>query len=198
VKLRKSVITALTTFTVLAIFAQVCFAFLLLTEDKGVAQMFPEGGDIKKIEHTLTDAEIAAVKGRLGGKFVHFQVGSKSADVVAQSAYTFYVGSKDVAIIEEQPGKWGPVKFIIAIDATGKVTNLAVMEYKEKRGRPIARRNFLSQFVGKGSADPISVKSGKGIKRDIRSVSGATISSDCTCFAVKKAIALYEEVYKKM
>ena len=36
-----------------------------------------------------------------------------------------------------------------------------------------------------------------GVARDIRAISGATISSDCTCFSVKKAIAIYEEVFKK-
>ncbi len=103
-----------------------------------------------------------------------------------------------IAIIDAQPGKWGHDEFIIAIDLnTGKINNMAVMSYKEKRGRPIARLNFLKQFFGKGSIDPISVKSAKGIRKDIRAISGATISSDCACFAVKKVIAIYEEVFLK-
>ena len=71
------------------------------------------------------------------------------------------------------------------------------MEYKEKRGQPIARRNFLDQFVNKSDKDPISVRGEKGIPKDIRQISGATISSDCTCFAVKKVLALYKNVYMK-
>ena len=65
------------------------------------------------------------------------------------------------------------------------------MSYKEKRGRPIARKSFLKQFIGKRSGDPVQVR------KDIRAISGATISSDATCFAVKKAIAIVETVILK-
>jgi Na+-translocating ferredoxin:NAD+ oxidoreductase RnfG subunit len=47
----------------------------------------------------------------------------------------------------------------------------------------------LDQFTGKGSSDPIA------LNKDIRAISGATISSDATCFAVKKVLALYEEAF---
>jgi len=176
-------------------------AFTLLTKEQALKKMFPDVDEVKNTNHVLSDAEITSIKERLGGAFVHYQKGSQSENIVEATAYDFYIGMKNnmivrIAIIEEQPGKWGPVKFIIAIDAiTGKVNNLSVMSYKEKRGRPIARQNFLKQFFGKGSSDPISVKSGKGIRKDIRAISGATISSDCACFAVKKVLALYENVY---
>lgn len=94
-----------------------------------------------------------------------------------------------VAIIDEEPGKWGPVDFIIALDLRGAVTRVEVLSYQEKRGQPIARHSFMSQFEGKTSKDPIQVY------KDITGVSGATISSRCTTFAVRKAIVLYEELY---
>lgn len=34
----------------------------------------------------------------------------------------------------------------------------------------------------------------KGVNQNEK-ISGATISSDCACFAVKKVIALYEELF---
>lgn len=179
-----------------------CFAIELLNKEKALKKMFPDEKNIVTEVRALTDDEIARIKERLGGKLVHFQKGSKlkkskaAAEVEKGTIeYTFYFVEKDgirekVAVIEEQPGKWGTVKFIIALNAkTAKVENLAVMAYKEKRGRPIARRNFLKQFIGKGSDDKIKVR------KDIRAISGATISSDSTCFAVKKVIVLYEEVF---
>ncbi|MBT4482680.1 MAG: FMN-binding protein [Candidatus Latescibacteria bacterium] len=186
------------------LFAANCFAITLLTKEQALKEMFPDVDEVKTSNHVLTEAEISKIKEKLGGALVHFQKGSQSEDVSEAHNYDFYIGMKGnkvvrIAIIEEQPGKWGPVEFIIAIDAnTGKVNNLAVMSYKEKRGRPIARNNFLKQFFGKGSSDPISVKSGKGIRRDIRAISGATISSDCACFAVKKALAIHDNVYVNM
>lgn len=171
------------------------FAITLLTKEQALKEMFPDSDKIETQNRVLTAAEISAVKARLGGKLIHFQKGSASKEVEETTKYDFYFGIKDnqkasVAVIEEQPGKWGPVEFIILLDPnTAKVKNLAVMSYQEKRGRPIARKNFLDQFVGKGSEDALAVR------KDIRAISGATISSDCACFAVKKVIALYETLF---
>jgi len=135
--------------------------------------------------------------GLLGGSLVHFQKGSESEAVSETTEFEFFYGIKEgkktsVAIIDQQPGKWGPVVYVILLDMkTAKVKDMAVMSYKEKRGRPIARKNFLKQFFGKGSSDPIKVR------KDIRAISGATISSNATCFAVKKAIAVVEAIILK-
>jgi Na+-translocating ferredoxin:NAD+ oxidoreductase RnfG subunit len=169
-------------------------AMTLLTQEQAMKEMFPNADRVVAQTRTPADAELAKIKARLGGTLVHFQRGSESASVQEKSEFTFYVGYLKnqpigVALIEEQPGKWGPVTYIIMMDpSTAKVKNLAVMSYEEKRGRPIARRNFLDQFLGKGSADAFKVH------KDIRAVSGATISSDATCFAVKKATVLCEEL----
>jgi Na+-translocating ferredoxin:NAD+ oxidoreductase RnfG subunit len=185
----------------------ICFssngnAVTLLTEEDALVEMFPDVDEVVSETVTLTAEKLSVVKERLGGSLVHFQKGSKSENVAETAQITLHYGIKDgkkvrMAIIDVQPGKWGPVVFIVAIDtATATVQNMAVMSYVEKRGRPIARKNFLKQFLGKGSSDHISVRSGKGVRVDIRAVSGATISSDATCFSVKKVIAIYEEVSK--
>ena len=187
----------------LTAFAVNSFAVTLLTEEAALKEMFPDCDEVVTTTHEMTADEIAKVKERMGGNLVHFQDGSKSGNVAEQTKYNFYIGMKGgekirMAVMEAQPGKWGPVQFVVAIDVkTEKVNNLAVMMYVEKRGRPIARKNYLKQFIGKGSSDAISVRSKKGVRRDIRAVSGATISSDCTCFAVRKVVALFDEVYKK-
>jgi len=172
-----------------------CFAMRLLTKEEALKQMFPEAQSIVNNTRLMTVDEVEKIKNRLGGQLVHYQEGSKSEKMEEQLEYHFYYSvvngvKTGVAIIESQPGKWGPVEFCIALDPkTAKVKNLAVMSYEEKRGRPIARNNFLNQFIGKGSKDPLQVR------KDIRAISGATISSDCTCFAVRKAIVVYEELF---
>jgi Na+-translocating ferredoxin:NAD+ oxidoreductase RnfG subunit len=169
----------------------------LLTQEQAVKEMFPDVDEVKTETKTLTPQEITKVKAKLGGNLFHFTESSSKEQVKSENTYTVFYGIKNkntvrIAIIDEQPGKWGPVEFILAIDtATSKINNLAVMSYKEQRGRPIARVNFLKQFFGKGSVDPVA------IRKDIRAISGATVSSDCACFAVKKAIVMYEEVLKK-
>ena len=96
-----------------------------------------------------------------------------------------------MAIVDEEPGKWGPVKFIIAMDLRGVVKVVKVMSYHEKRGRPIARSSYMKQYKGKTGKSTLQVG------KDIIGISGATISSRSATFAVKKAIVLYEEIYLK-
>ncbi len=169
----------------------------LLTQEQAIQEMFPDVDEVSNRTLTASNDQINRIKEKLGGSLIHYQRGSESEMVQEKTEFKFLFGIKDgkeigVAMIEEQPGKWGPVTYIIMLDpATAKVKNLAVMSYKEKRGRPIARRSFLKQFIDKGSSDPIKVR------KDIRGISGATISSDATCFAVKKVIVVYEELFLK-
>ena len=169
-------------------------AFTLLTEKEALVEVF--GPDVKIIKQTvrLKGDTLDRIQKRLGGNLVYYQEGSESAVVTAKKRVTFYFAEKDgekvgVAMIDVEPGKWGPVEFIVAMDLTGVVTGVRVMSYQEKRGRPIARRSYLDQYVGKSSKSMLQVG------RDITGVSGATISSRSATFTVKKAIAIFEEVY---
>jgi Na+-translocating ferredoxin:NAD+ oxidoreductase RnfG subunit len=177
-------------------FSQNCHAIRLLTQDQAVKNLFPDVDKVNIQSKTLSADEISTIKSKLGGNLFHYTESSTKEKINKDNTYTFIYGIKNnktarIAIIDEQPGKWGPVEFIIVIDTiTGKINNLAVMSYVEKRGRPIARNNFLKQFINKGITDKIA------IQKDIHAISGATVSSDCTCFAVKKAIVIYETVFK--
>jgi Na+-translocating ferredoxin:NAD+ oxidoreductase RnfG subunit len=164
----------------------------LLSEKEAFTEMFPEADNVTPDNRKVNQDQTEKIKKRLGGKIVHYQEGSNPKEI---KDVVFYVASKNgkktsVGLIVEQPGKWGPVKYMIVVDPEkSNIQNLTIMSYTEKRGRPIARRNFLKQFIGKSSLDPIAVS------KDINGISGATISSDATCFAVKLTLALYEEVY---
>ncbi|MBM3331295.1 FMN-binding protein [candidate division WOR-3 bacterium] len=184
----------LITALLLVVFAGPAGAVVLLNHDAALKAMFPDAGKVLPEATALTAEQIAAVKAVCGGKWTMYPAGAKTDDVAVNDTVTFYFGTKDgkktgVAVMEMQPGKWGPVHYIVALDLTGKVTNMAVMSYVEQRGRPISTRRFLEQFIGKTSKSALSVG------KDVDAVSGATISSRATAFAVKKAIALYEAVY---
>ncbi len=171
------------------------YAVRLLSEKIALKKMMPDVEKIVAEKRTISDQEKVKIKERLGGIMVFHQPGSESEKIYERSEYTFHFGMKGgskskVAVVEKQPGKWGPVEYIIALDVkTAKVTDLAVMSFTERRGRPIARRNFLKQFIGKGNRDALK------IRKDIRGITGATISSAATCFAVRKISALYEVLF---
>lgn len=191
----KKHLTVIIVCVIIGILSTSVYAVRLLTKKIALKKMLPEAESIVEETRKLTKEEKEKIKKNLGGVMVFYQHGSESEKVYERTEYTFYFGMKDgkktgVAIIDKQPGKWGPVEYIIALDATtAKVTDLAVMSYTERRGRPIARRNFLKQFVGKHNTDPIKVR------KDIRNITGATISCVATCFAIKKISTLYEVLY---
>jgi Na+-translocating ferredoxin:NAD+ oxidoreductase RnfG subunit len=184
----------LAAFALAFVFVRPALGVVLLNQDAALKAMFPDADKVVTEEKTLTPDQLKAVKGQLGDKWTLYPAGSKSDELKETDKATFYFGTKadkktGVAVVEVQPGKWGPVKYIIAMDLNGKVTNLAVMSYVEQRGRPISTRRFLGQFIGKTAKSPLQVG------KDVDAVSGATISSRASAFAVKKAIALYETAY---
>ncbi len=191
---KRSVLSAVAVIGLLVALSGTCYAMRLLSQEEALKKVF--GPDVKIVTENkeLTEPALSKAKERLGGGLVYYQKGSKSEKVDAKTSFDFYVALKDgkktgVAIIDDEPGKWGPVEFIIAMDLQGTVTRVEVLSYQEKRGQPIARHSFMSQFEGKTSKSPLK------LEKDINGVSGATISSNCAIFAVKKAIVLYEELY---
>jgi Na+-translocating ferredoxin:NAD+ oxidoreductase RnfG subunit len=178
----------------LAATALVVNAFVLLTKEQALKEVFPADFEVKAETRVLEGETLESIKKRLGGSLEFFQEGSESAKVEAETKIEFYFGisngeKKGVAIIDVQPGKWGPVTFITAMDVSGQVRRVRVMGYEEIRGRPIAETGFMNQYRGKTSTSALEVG------RDIVGISGATISSRAATFAVKKAIVMYEEVY---
>jgi Na+-translocating ferredoxin:NAD+ oxidoreductase RnfG subunit len=116
--------------------------------------------------------------------------------VQSEKKVTFYFAKKagerkGVAIFDTQPGKWGPVAFVTAMDIKGTIKAVRVLSYVEIRGQPIARLSFMNQYRGK------NVNSTLTVGKDIVGISGATISSRSATFAVKKALVMYEEFYLK-
>jgi Na+-translocating ferredoxin:NAD+ oxidoreductase RnfG subunit len=193
---KKFMFTSLTLFTVILVATMVCFAFTLLTKEQALKEVFWSGAQIETESVELTGETLENIKKRLGGSMVYEQQGSESAKVEEKHTVDFHFGLKDgkkrgLAIIDVEPGKWGPVEFITAMDLKATVKRVKVMSYQEQRGRPIARNSFLNQYRGKSSSSPMQVG------KDIVGVSGATISSRSATFAVKKAIVMYEEVYLK-
>lgn len=186
-------------FTLLAAFVSlqtVCFAFTLLTEEQALKEVFFADAEIETEVQKLSGEKLKQIKEQLGGSLIYHQEGSESADVQSERETTFYFAKKGgerkgVAIIDVQPGKWGPVTFMTAMDIKGTVKAVRVMSYQEIRGKPIARMAFMNQYRGK------HVNSTLTVGRDIVGISGATISSRSATFSVKKALVLYEVFYLK-
>lgn len=95
------------------------------------------------------------------------------------------------AFILDEMGKHYPITFIVGLNAQAKVTQVAVMVYRERRGDAVKRKRFLDQFVNKSSQDPVEINT------DIIHLTGSTISSWSIAMGVRKALVILQEAVLK-
>ncbi len=105
--------------------------------------------------------------------------------------YVFYVGrdgdGKALAYVVIVPEIFGTCfhKYAVGMKPDGEVIDVAIVELSCPRAMPVNRRSFLKQFRKKRHIDPLTIKA------DIDAVTGATLSSESTCQATRKAVSLH-------
>jgi Na+-translocating ferredoxin:NAD+ oxidoreductase RnfG subunit len=80
-------------------------------------------------------------------------------------------------------GKELPITFLVAIDPAASLRDIDILVYREPQGGEVAYEPWRKQFRGKTAADPLQVG------KDIRNISGATISSHSVTLGVRQALA---------
>jgi thiamine biosynthesis lipoprotein ApbE len=116
---------------------------------------------------------------------------------IRQGDFTVYVGVGEnneldgYAIIQDEIGKFKLFTFIVGVEPDGTVRRVATLVYRESRGGGVARRRFASQYDGK------SVKSPLSINRDIKNISGATMSVNSMNHGVKKVLAAVDVLFRQ-
>lgn len=113
-----------------------------------------------------------------------------------ENNFNYWVGLRNgkverYALILDEEGKHFPITFIVGLSPQAKITEVAVMVYRERRGDGIKRSRFLNQFKGKSGKDPLEINT------DIIHLTGSTISSWSIAAGVRKALILLEEVVLK-
>ena len=80
-------------------------------------------------------------------------------------------------------------RFIVGAHPDGSVKDVALMMYREPVGEEVRYRGFLKQFDGKSLENPIFPR------RDIKNVTGATLSVRAMSRGVRKALAFIQLAY---
>ena len=157
------------------------YATVYLTPEEALKRLMPEGSKIMKETITLTPSQKEQVEKLVGSR-------------IREDTYTVWIGDKDgkpgaYAVGLDVIGKERPITFMVAVSPEGKVTGVEVLVYRESRGSEIRSKRFMQQFIDKNIAAPLM------LDRDIDSISGATLSSRSTAYAVKKALSLVTVIY---
>ena len=86
------------------------------------------------------------------------------------------------AIAEEADGKYHPFEYLLSVDKDNKIRTVEVMNYHEKYGFEVKQETFTKQFKG------LNVSNMKKTAKDIRIISGATISCRSLIESVKRQL----------
>ncbi len=152
-----------------------------LTEEQALALIFPECDEIVTDEFVMTPEEKNSLEKLLSRRLY-------------EDGFGVYIGKKKgsiqgYAIITEEIGKFHPFTFVVGVGTDGKITNIAILVYRESRGGEIAKKRFLYQFMGKSFKNPVR------INKDIINITGATMSVQCMCAGVRKVLGVINEYY---
>jgi len=88
-------------------------------------------------------------------------------------------------VVDHVIGKHLYIDYAVALDTMGRVLRVDILQYRESYGGEVREPSWLAQFVGKTSSSPLRVG------RDVRNISGATLSSAHTTEGVKRILATY-------
>jgi Na+-translocating ferredoxin:NAD+ oxidoreductase RnfG subunit len=89
-------------------------------------------------------------------------------------------------LVDQVIGKSEQITYAVALDAKGAVTSVEILDYRESHGGEIRLAGWRKQFVGKTAADPVD------LNRDIRNISGATLSCRHVTEGVQRLLMLYQ------
>lgn len=86
------------------------------------------------------------------------------------------------AVVRAVKGKDQPITFLVATDPADRLRDIDILVYREPYGGEVAYEAWRKQFRGKAASDTLEVG------RQIRSISGATISVNSVTAGVRRAL----------
>ena len=153
------------------------FAMVYLTVSEAQQLIFP-GESFTQVLVSLTLEEQKAIKEK-GGLSL-----SRNQSIWKTDQGQYFIMDKVI-------GKHELITYAIGIDSDGSIRQIEIMEYREAQGNQVREKKWRKQFIGKTMASPLK------LNRDIRNISGATLSCRHVTEGVKRSLALYDIIVKK-
>jgi len=96
-----------------------------------------------------------------------------------------------VVIVDEVYGKHEFITYAMAIDSSGKIVGVEILTYRESYGGEVRNAQWRGQFVGKKAGDQLE------LDKDVRNISGATLSCQHVTEGIRRNLALYHVALTK-
>ena len=160
-----------------ALVAPSAFAVQYLTVDQAQKEIFP-GKSFAAVPVKLTSAQRTAIERASGVR------------VLRNEQNIWRVSGGSWFIVDEVVGKHEFITYALGLNPDGSVKQIEIMDYRETYGGEIRNASWRAQFAGKTS------KSQLKLDRDIKNISGATLSCRHITDGVKRLLAFYEVALK--
>ena len=151
---------------------QIAQASVFLSVEQAQAIMFP-GAILTADFRTLTGREISAIE-----KVSDTHVLNKRIRVWKASTGGWFIADQVI-------GKHDYIPFAIALNESGSVKDVEILEYREAYGGEVKDDKWRAQFVGKNHESALK------LTNDIQNISGATLSSKHITDGVRRLVATY-------
>lgn len=154
------------------------YATVYLSVEQAQTVLFP-GAAFTPEMHTLTEEQAKAISHTSG------------VDVRSRQIKAWRVSTGGWFIVDEVVGKHEYIPFALALDNKGAVKGVEILEYREAYGDQIRNPEWRKQFVGKTAATKLQ------LDKNIRNVSGATLSCKHITDGVERLLVTYDLVLKQ-
>ncbi|MDX9760195.1 MAG: FMN-binding protein [Bacteroidota bacterium] len=146
-------------------------------------RQFGADGTLRAVTLSLRDDDLAALKSANGR--------GHAWDKVSVYAIEKHARTEGVMMVDNVKGKSRPITYAVIFDRHGGIAALEILTYRESHGGEVRSEAFRRQFEGKRPGDAIAVG------RDIRNISGATISSRSVTNGARALVTLHRFLKEK-
>lgn len=154
------------------------YATVYLSVEQAQSVVFP-GATFRPDARTLSDEQVKAIAHASG------------VDVRSKQIKAWRVSTGGWFIVDEVVGKHEYIPFALALDDKGAVKGVEILEYRESYGDQIRNPEWRNQFVGNTSGTKLQ------LGKNIRNVSGATLSCKHVTDGVERLLVTYDLVLKQ-
>jgi Na+-translocating ferredoxin:NAD+ oxidoreductase RnfG subunit len=156
-----------------AALSSTAYATTYFTTEQAQQAIFP-GEIMAPAFVTLSDAQAAEVEKRADVRVRHREIKLWKAE------------KGGWFILDEVVGKHEFITYAVGLNSDGTIRQIEVVDYREAYGYEVRNPDWRQQFVGKGPADPLD------LNRDVRTISGATLSCKHIADGVRRILATYD------
>jgi Na+-transporting NADH:ubiquinone oxidoreductase subunit NqrC len=158
------------------------FAVQYLTPEQAQQALFPEASRFVAQPLRLTAEQIRGVE-----QYARVRLRTAEPPVWRVEAADRHLGW---FVLDEVYGKHEFITYAVALDASGAVKGVEILDYRETHGGEVRQPAWRAQFTGK--------RYGAGLRlgEEIKNISGATLSCKHISEGVRRVLALHHAALK--